>query len=365
MSEQQQSAENTKEQPAQQKKNGGGKRKIGLVLLALITAGVLTGAWLWYKSKVELQTDDAFIAGHIHNISARVSGYVDQVAVDDNQQVAAGQLLVALDQAPYQAKVDKAKAALARARNSVGGSEASVAAAEAAVGEARARAEQAGLDLTRGEALFARKVIPKERLDQLRTAKAVAQQTLDQARQNLRRAQAELGSAGNDGQVALVAERAAELETARLHLAYTRISAPVAGYVTRKSVELGTNVQTGQPLMALVQLEEPWIVANYKESQLTHLEPGQKVEFTVDAYPGQTFRGKVDSIMAGTGAAFALLPPENATGNYVKVVQRVPVKIVIDPVSDPDHVLRIGMSVVPTVYTGRSLGDILATLNPF
>ena len=357
----------SEKQPAAKAKNGngGGRRKVGLVLLILILAGVVTGAWLWYKSKVELATDDAFIAGDIHLISARVPGHVNAVAVKDNQKVAAGELLVTLDDAPYRAKLAKAEAALAVARNRVGGDAATVAAARAALGQVRAQAEQADLDLKRGEALYQRQVIPKERLDRLRTAAAVARQAMAQARQNLRRAEAELGVAGNDGQEARAAEKAAEVQTAQLNLAYTRITAPVAGYVTRKSVEVGNNIQAGQPLLALVQLETPWIVANYKESQLTHLEPGQKVEFTVDAYPGRTFSGQVDSIMAGTGAAFSLLPPENATGNYVKVVQRMPVKIVIDPVSDPEHLLRVGMSVVPTVYTGRSLGDILATLNPF
>ncbi|AMV72947.1 RND family multidrug resistance efflux pump membrane fusion protein EmrA [Desulfuromonas sp. DDH964] len=346
-------------------KTNGGRRRIGLILLVLILSGVVTGSWLWYKSKIELVTDDAFVAGHIHLISARVAGHVETVAVADNQPVAAGDLLVELDAAPYRARLDKAQAALAIARNTVGGERAAVAAARAALGQARAQADQAELDLTRGEALFAREVIPGERLDQLRTAAKVARESVNQARQNLARAESQVGAVGDDGQAARIAERAAEVESARLDLAYTRLVAPVAGYVTRKSVEVGSNVQAGQPLLALVRLEEPWIVANYKESQLTHLEPGQKVEFTVDAFPGRTFTGRVDSIMAGTGAAFSLLPPENATGNYVKVVQRIPVKIVIDADTDPGHMLRVGMSVVPTVYTGRSLGDILETLNPF
>ena len=130
-------------------------------------------------------------------------------------------------------------------------------------------------------------------------------------------------------------------------------------------MEVGNYVQPGQALLALVTLDDAWITANYKESQLTHIRPGQKVEFTVDAYPGRTFTGKVDSIMAGTGAAFSLLPPENATGNYVKVVQRIPVKIVIDSNSDPEHLLRVGMSVVPTVLTGRTTDAVLKGLNPF
>ncbi|MBN2646049.1 MAG: HlyD family secretion protein [Desulfuromonadaceae bacterium] len=344
---------------------GRGKKRIGLVLLLLILGGMVTGGWMWYQSKVELTTDDAFIENDIHRISARVSGQITQVAVADNQQVAAGEQLVLLDPAPYQAEVAKAEARLALAQSTIREEHAVVAAAEAAVAQARATLDQAVRDRQRGEALYDRDVIAKERLEQLRTAQQVATAALDQARRQLQVAQARLSAADHDGQQALVNERAAELELARLKLAYTRISAPVAGYVTRKAVEVGNNVQPGQALLALVALSPPWIVANYKESQLTHLEPGQRVTFTVDAYPGQVFSGHVDSVMAGTGASFSLLPPENATGNYVKVVQRVPVKIRIEPSGDPHHPLRVGMSVVPTVYTGRSLGDILGHLNPF
>jgi membrane fusion protein (multidrug efflux system) len=167
------------------------------------------------------------------------------------------------------------------------------------------------------------------------------------------------------GNKARVLQRKAQLEEARLQLSYTRITAPRDGYITRKGIEPGANVQAGQPLLALVPLQDAWVTANYKESQLTHIRPGQRVEFTVDAYPGRRFTGRVDSIMAGTGAAFSLLPPENASGNYVKVVQRVPVKIVIDRNSDPEHLLRVGMSIVPTVLTGRSTADVLKDLNPF
>ncbi|HEU0265606.1 MAG TPA: HlyD family secretion protein, partial [Geobacterales bacterium] len=147
-----------------------------------------------------------------------------------------------------------------------------------------------------------------------------------------------------------------------LNLNYTVLRAPADGYITKKSVEPGNNVAPGQPVMALVALDQPWIIANYKESQLAHVRPGQKVEFTVDTYPGRIFTGKVESIMAGTGAAFSLLPPENATGNYVKVVQRIPVKITIDNVSDPEHQLRVGMSVVPTILVDRSIRSIVKEL---
>ncbi len=350
---------------APEKGNGHGRRKAVIVLTLLVVAGIIAGGWLWYRSKVAVTTDDAFITAPIHYISARVPGQVAEVRVSDNQKVAAGDLLVALDPAVYQANLANAEAQLAMAKNQTGGDYARVAAARAVVEQARARLDQAVLDLARGEALRAKEVIPQARLDQLHTAHSLAQGSLTEAGQNLRRAEAELGATPAGDMAAPVARRAAEVAAARLNLGYTQIAAPVAGYVTRKSAEVGNNVQPGQPLLALVALDAPWIVANYKESQLTHLEPGQKVEFEVDSYPGRTFSGSVDSIMAGTGSAFSLLPPENATGNYVKVVQRVPVKIVIDPDSDPGHLLRVGMSVVPTIHTGRSFGDIVAHLNPF
>lgn len=345
-------------------KGGNGRRKAGLVLLVLVLAGIVLAGWFWYKSKIEVTTDDAFVAASIHLVSARVPGHVVRVAVADNQLVAAGDLLVELDAADYRARVANAEAMLALARNEADSAHASVAVAQAALAQAEAEAKQSGLDLQRGEALSAREVIPRERLEQLQTARQVAQARLAEARENLRRAKAAV-SLNSSGTEAQVARRAAELELARNNLGYTRILAPVAGYVTRKGAEVGNNIQSGQPLLSLVQQETPWVVANYKERQLTHVEPGQKVSFSVDAYPGETFSGKVESIMAGTGAAFSLLPPENATGNYVKVVQRIPVKIVIDPGSDPQHRLRVGMSVVPIIYTGRSLGDIIGHLDPF
>jgi len=283
----------------------------------------------------------------------------------DNQQVQAGDLLIRIDDLPYQARYSRAEAQLALARDNSTSDSAAVSAARAALQQAQVRTEQAEIDLERGQALLEREVIPRERFEQLQTAARIAAAAVEEAKQRLRKARAELGAHAEGEQPAQVAQRQAELELARLELSYTHIVAPVDGYVTRKRVEVGNNIQAGQPLLSLVQLDAPWVLANYKERQLTHVEPGQRVELTVDAYPGRRFSGRVDSIMAGTGAAFSLLPPENASGNYVKIVQRIPVKIVIDPDSDPQHLLRVGMSVVPTIYTGRSLGDILAHLNPF
>ncbi len=345
------------------KANGGGKRRRAIfVLLLLIVIGIFAAGWFWYRHQVRITTDDAFVEGHIYSISARIAGHVVAVPVADNQPVQQGDLLVQLDPAPYAAEVNAAAAQLATARNETAGDYAAVAAAKADVQSAQAELEQADLDLKRGKALLAEETIPRAQLERLQTARRVAAARLSQAREALRRAAATVGKPGASGEEARVAQRQAELAQAQLNLDYTRIVAPAAGFITRKTVEVGTNVQPGQPLMALVQLADSWVVANYKESQLTHVRPGMPVTFTVDAFPGKEFTGTVDSIMAGTGAAFSLLPPENATGNYVKVVQRVPVKIAIDQQSDPQHLLRVGMSVVPTIHTGRTPSDVLTDL---
>lgn len=341
------------------RKNTGGRKFRVRLIVALVFAGIaVSGVMLWYGSKAHVTTDSAFVESPVHQISPRISGHVQQVLVEDNQRVRRGELLVRLDPVDYAVRVERAAALLAQAEDETGGLQAGVAQAKAAVAQARARVEQSQLDLTRGEALFDRQVIPKEQLDRLRTAHRVSRAALKESREALRRARA-LAGRSTEGGDARIAQRRAELKAARLELSYTRIVAPVDGYVTRKHVEVGNNVRAGQPLLAVVELEHPWIVANYKEGQLTDMRPGQPVEFTVDAYPGKTFSGRVDSIMAGTGAAFSLLPPENATGNYVKVVQRVPVKIVIDDQGDPAKLLRIGMSVEPTVHTGLSLWQAL------
>ncbi|MBT1075443.1 HlyD family secretion protein [Geobacter grbiciae] len=347
------------------KQRGGRRKRAGIIILLVILIGLFMGLRWVVRSKTHIATDNAFVEAHIHAVSPRVSGTVTAVPVQDNQFVKKGETLVELDPTDYEVRVRVAAADLDMARNETSGDYAQVEAARATVSHARARLDQAELDLRRGSALFTKEVIPREQLDRLETARRVAAAQLREAEEGVRKAQAELGLAGTGGKEARVAQREAKLREVSLSLSYTRIVAPVDGYVTRKSVETGSTVQAGQPLMAVVALDDTWVTANYKESQLTHMKPGQKVEFTVDAYPARTFTGRVESIMAGTGAAFSLLPPENATGNYVKVVQRVPVKIVVDPGSDPQHLLRVGMSVVPTVNTGRKIGEILRDFRPF
>jgi len=352
-------------QEAVEETNGGNgkrlnKRQRGAIVLAvLLVCGAVFGVHQWVKSKTHIETDNAFIESHVHSVSSRIPALVKKVAVEDNQFVHKGDVLVELDTSDYQVRARTASAALDVARNETAGDTAQLAGAKATVGLAKARLDQAEIDLKRGEALFAKEVIPRDQLDKLRTARTVAQMQLREAEEGERRAQAALGLTAHGTRDAKVAQKESQLAEANLNLSYTRIVAPSDGFITKKSVEPGNYVQPGQPLMALVSLQDAWVTANYKESQLTDVRPGQKVEFTVDAYPSMHFRGSVESLMAGTGAAFSLLPPENATGNYVKVVQRIPVRIAIDATSDPNHLLRVGMSVVPTILTGKSFREVV------
>jgi membrane fusion protein (multidrug efflux system) len=373
MAEDQQKAENSQPKPEpagtvnSAKSNATAKKRRAMAILLLaVLACCWVGVGWWIKAKTHIETDNAFIEARTVAISSKVPGTVKRVLINDNQRVNKGDLLVELDQADYQVQVAKAEAGVGVAENETGGEYLKAEGVRATVQLTRARFEQAELDLRRGEALYKREVIPREQLDRLKTAQRVAESQLQEAQEAHKRALTEAGLTGKGGgNRAKVQQRQALLHEAQLQLDYTRIVAPVGGYITRKGVEPGANIQAGQPLMALVPLQDAWITANYKEGQLTHIRAGQKVEFSVDAYPGRTFRGRVDSIMAGTGAAFSLLPPENATGNYVKVVQRIPVKIVIDSNSDPERLLRVGMSVIPTVLVERSTGDILKGLIPF
>jgi membrane fusion protein (multidrug efflux system) len=336
-----------------------------IILLMIIVIGGWIGLKMFISGRTHIETDNAFIEARVVPVSSKVSGTVTRVLVADNQLVKQGDLLVEIDQRDYQVQMAKAAAGVGVAENETGGEFLKAEAAKAAQQTARARNEQAQTDLNRGEKLFSREVIPKEQLERLRTGLRVAESQFKEADETLKRAQTEAGLAGKSGAKAKIMERKALLNEAELQLSYTKIYAARDGYITRKSVEAGANIQAGQALMALVPLKDAWITANYKERQITHIQPGQKVEFSVDAYPGRVFSGRVDSIMAGTGAAFSLLPPENATGNYVKVVQRIPVKIAIDSSSDPEHLLRVGMSVIPTVLTGRSSTEVFRELNPF
>ncbi len=268
---------------------------------AAALAALIGGGLYVLLAPPTVSTDDAFVEGHVIPVSAKIAGHVERVLIDDNQVVKAGDVLAEIDPRDFQTRLDSARGKVASDR------------AEAAKTEA---------DLKRAAALFARDEASKQDLDH-------AQAAADAAKAD-------------------VSQSDAALRQAELDLSYTKILAPESGRVTRKAVEPGAYVSVGQSILALVP-EESWVVANFKETQLTRMRVGQAAEIRVDAYPDRKLRGRVDSIQDGTGARFSLLPAENATGNFVKVVQRVPVKIVLEDKPSGGRALAPGMSVEATV----------------
>ena len=221
-----------------------------------------------------------------------------------------------------------------------------------------ANLRQAEIDFKRIDTLFRKEVIPREQFDKAKTANEVSFAQVKAARERIKQIEASLETqkavikqteTSLIPQQAQIQQKDAILKSAGLSKSYTKIFSPSDGYIAKRSVEIGNQIQSGQSLMAVVPLDDIWITANYKETQLARVKPGQKVKIEVDTYPRKVFYGKVESLQAGTGAVFSLFPPENATGNYVKIVQRIPIKILLDQNTDPNHLLRIGMSVVPTI----------------
>ncbi len=420
---------------------------IGGAIILLIA--LFAGSAYWLYARAHESTDDAFIDGHIIQVSPKVSGYATKIYVTDNQEVKAGDLIVELDPRDFEAKVAQAKAALnaglsqqkqaqsqvlltrastranvqqasagvQQARSGVSGARAGATAersrtnqAGAAINTAEANMQQAraqetaaiaesvraNADVQRYQALYDKDEISRQRLDEAIATARTANAQVNAARERVMAADAQIREAraaefaqasnaqraqtqvtGAQAQVnealgrlaqantrpqqiavsqaqessaqAHIDELQAAVDQAELELSYSKIYAPESGRVTRKSIEIGSLVQVGQPLMAVVS-GDVWVTANFKESQIGKMQPGQAVEIEVDAYPDKTFKGHIDSVQAGTGARFSLLPPENATGSYVKVVQRVPVKIIFEQNQiDPQHRLSPGMSAVPTV----------------
>jgi membrane fusion protein (multidrug efflux system) len=394
--------------PAERAKSGFLAANPGarIVLIVVLIALLIGGYFAWRYFSAYESTDDAQVDGHLMPISARISGYVAKVNVDDNQYVTAGTVLVVIDPKDYQVALDKALADLADAQaqaqalsinvpittqttdSQVSGAEASVDdaqagiaaaeqqydAAQAQLAQAEANDVKAQNDLQRYKQLVDKQEVSQQQYDQAvasakastasvaaaRSASAASAQQVAQARSRLLQEQANLRSAQTGPQQvastraraasaeASVKQKQAAVEQARLNLQYANILAPVNGVVT-KNVEVGMNVQIGQQMLTMVPLDDVWVTANFKETQLKNMKPGQRAEIDVDAN-GHTYKGHVDSIAGSSGARLSLLPPENATGNYVKVVQRVPVKIVLDPGQDSDHYLRLGMSVEPKIY---------------
>jgi membrane fusion protein (multidrug efflux system) len=325
-------------------------------------------------------------------ITPRMHGTVIDVPVHENWWVKPGQVLVRLDPRDYEVRLAEAKAVLTRARESVDQLFAAVAvaderrratqsqiqAAQAEVAVAQAEFHQAELDFQRAQQLVEEQIIPAQRFDQAKTQYDAArsrvhakQQQLEEAKKNettrgreADQARAALGNtvAGERSEHSLVKQAEAAVHEAELNLSYCTVVAPMEGMVSRKAIEVGQRVQPGQALMALVPLHKVYIEANYKETQLTHVRIGQPVEIRADVYPDHVYHGTVESLSGGTGAAFSLLPPENATGNWVKVVQRLPVKIILLEPPPPDLPLRVGLSVEASIDISNHDGPHLNSL---
>jgi membrane fusion protein, multidrug efflux system len=416
--------------PAPQKRETSLRRKpttrprvwMRVVLLIVILGAVAAGGYrLWQYFGTYESTDDAQIDGHVLAVSARISGHVTDVNVEEERYVKAGDVVVRIDPTDYQAAVAQASADLANAeaalessrtdvpitstqtgsqlksaRSSRSDAEAALSGAQRQLNAARARLETARAQVREGEANYKKAVddvgrykmlvdkdeIPAQQyttaVDVADAAKAtvdarqaavdeaeqnitVAQAAVEQANARIAEAEASIESAMTAPQQvavsqarakaaqATVAEKQAALRQAQLNLSYCTIVAPFSGVIGKKTVEVGNNVSPGQQMMALVPLDDLWVTANFKETQLRGMKAGQRVKFSVDAY-GREYNGKLEAVGGASGSRFSLLPPENATGNYVKVVQRIPVRIDIDPGQNDDRRLRPGMSVVPNVY---------------
>lgn len=383
------------------------RTKVGVILASLVILSAVFFLWRYLGSYES--TDDAQIDGHVNSVSARISGHVTKLNVEDNQYVEKGTVLVEIDPADYEGAVARARAEYADAQaqaaaaginvpitnvstsSQVSGAQAGVASAKAGIAAARQQLDAAKAQIAEAEAnntkaqndlLRYKQLIDKQEISQQQYDQAVASAEaaaaslratranadayaaqIQQAQSKLEQASADLRTAGNAPQTmrvtrarALSAEanadrRKAELGLAELNLQYTKVIAPVSGVVSNRTVEAGQNVQPGQEMMKVIPLDETniWVTANFKETQLRNIRPGQSADIAVDA-TGKTYKGHVDSTAGASGARFSLLPPENATGNYVKVVQRIPVKIVFDKGQAKAHDLRPGMSVVPKVW---------------
>ena len=308
---------------------------MSIILLTLLIVGIRR----WWFGRSHVSTDNAQVDGHIIPVLPKVGGYVTEVRIQENQSVRAGDTLVVLDDRDLRSRLTQTEADLAAVLATVS-SRTRVGQAEAAVAQAQANAVKTQADLARLEPLATQSIVSPQQLDAARGAAAAAAAQL---------AAAQAALVGADARVA--AARAVR-DQAALQLSYTRILAPAAGVVSKKSVELGQLVQPGQPLMTVVPLDDVWVTANLKETETADVTPGDSADITVDAYEGRHFRGHVESLSPATGAKFSLLPPDNATGNFTKVVQRIPVRIRLDSAAaDPAHPLRPGMSVVATIKT--------------
>ncbi len=343
------------------------KRPTALIVLGVVVLllGIL-GTRKFLFSLHHVETDNAQVDGHITPVAPKVQAFVADVRVEENQHVNAGDTLVVLDDRDLKVRLDQAEADYAAAlaasgsRNRAGQAVAQLAAsqaqaqsAQASVTSAEAAARKAAADLERIKGLASQKIVPAQQLDAAQAANDAAEANLEAARRQASAAGSVVAASGaglSAAEAKLAGARAA-VENARLQLSYTVITAPISGVIGRRSVEHGALMQVGQTLLSIIPDKDVWVTANLKETDLADIAVGDSVDFTVDAYPGRHFKGHVESLSPATGARFALLPPDNATGNFTKVVQRLPVRVAVDGAADPQHPLRPGMSVVTTITT--------------
>ncbi|HZZ19152.1 MAG TPA: HlyD family secretion protein [Opitutaceae bacterium] len=331
---------------------------IGTVAVIGLVVAVVYGVGRWRFAQVHEETDDAQVEGDISPVLPRVSGYVSQVLVVDNQRVEVGQSLMGIDSQELDLRIKQAEAALQNSVADKATADAVLATARSLEATARAnidtaevRQRKAATDLARDTSLAKTGAITDTQLIDTRALADTATDQLESVKGEARTAEAQIkvAAARVISSTTMSEEKAADLAYAKLQRSYAAVPAPIAGVVSRKNVEPGQFVQAGQTLMSIASDTNVWVVANFKETQLTHMKAGQDVDFEADTYPGVIFHGKVESISGATGARFALLPPDNSTGNFVKVTQRVPVKIVLAQAPDAEHPLRPGMSVDATV----------------
>jgi len=331
-------------------------RRLRIVLMILGPAALVAGGLWWYLShKGYVSTDDAFVEANVVQVSPQVSGRVVSIPVHENERVSKGQVLLRLDPAAYKAAMEAAKAKLASVRERVSSLKAQYKALSAQIDGARSEVAYLEREVRRQGPLAKKNVVTNAKLDEITTKLAQSRQKVAALAAQRQQVLARLG--GNPEQPvdanADVREAKAKLDQARLKLSYTVVRAPAAGVATQINIRPGNVLGAGNPAFPLVESGSVWVKANFKETALTHMQPGQPVTVSVDSYPGHTWKGHVQSVSPGSGQTFSLLPAQNATGNWVKVTQRIPVRIALDNwQSGPT--LRAGMSAEVSVYVGGS-----------
>ncbi len=320
-------------------RNSTNRKFIAVVIVMLIA--IAAYIFIQYK-ETHISTDDAYITNDIFWVHPRIGGTLKAVFIKNNQYVKKDYIIAKIDSKPYQIKVHQAEAQVELYRAKLEQAQAAIDSIISQINLTKAKFNKAKWDFDRAKKLFISKTISKDKYEIYLTNYNVLKFDIEAKKSSLKEAQASLNSAKKALKVALTA-----LSAAKLDLSYTNIKAPTSGFVTKKGVEIGSFVAPQTPLCALVPNKDAWIVANYKESQINKIKPGEEAEISIDAYPDLSWKGEVKSIQYGTGEAFSLFPPENAAGNWIKVTQRIPVKIMF--IDKPKVPLRVGMSVKITI----------------